>query len=33
MLATELFDISEELTDKGRAHVLYRTKPELIFTD
>ena len=29
MLATEIFDISEELTDKGGTRVLYRIKPEL----
>lgn len=33
MLATEFFDINEELTDKGGIRVLYRIKPDLKFTD
>jgi len=31
MLATELFDISEEQTDKGGIRVLYRVKPNSVF--
>ena len=33
MLATEWFDISEEVTSKGWSRVIYRVKPELVNLD
>jgi len=33
ILATEYFDISEELSDKGGVRILYRIKPELNLID
>ena len=33
ILATEYFDISEELSDKGCVRILYRIKPELNLID